>query len=148
MAAARGAAFAAAVGMVDRVHNHAAHFGAAPQPAAASSLTAADVDVVAVADTGIHALGWSRAQAVDYLTDLGFPASQAAAEVDRYVVWPGQAPSYLIGMLEILRLRTEVESALGSDFDLAAFHHAILRHGPVPVEVLDQVVAHYIDTAS
>jgi len=102
----------------------------------------------AVADTGIHALGWSRSQAVDYLTDLGFPASQAAAEVDRYVVWPGQAPSYLIGMLEILRLRTGAESALGTDFDLAAFHHAILRHGSVPVEVLDQVVAHYIDTAS
>ncbi len=102
----------------------------------------------AVVDTGIHALGWSRTEAVAYLTDLGFPDSQAAAEVDRYIVWPGQAPSYLIGMLEILRLRTETASALGAQFDLAAFHDAILRHGSVPVEVLDQVVADYIDAAS
>lgn len=102
----------------------------------------------AVADTGIHAHGWSRAQAIDYLAELGFPAAQAVAEVDRYIVWPGQAPAYLIGMLEILRLRAWTESALGVDFDLAAFHHEILRHGSVPVEVLDEVVARYIDAAS
>ncbi len=102
----------------------------------------------AVVDTGIHALGWSKSQGVDYLIDLGFPAPWASSEVDRYIVWPGQAPSYLIGMLEILRLRAEAESALGTDFDLADFHDAILRHGSVPVEVLDQVVADYIAGAS
>ena len=101
----------------------------------------------AVVDTGIHAFGWSRSQAVDYLVDLGFPTPWASAEVDRYIVWPGQAPSYLVGMLEILRLRAEVESALGADFDLAGFHDAILRHGSVPVEILDGIVADYIDTA-
>ena len=101
-----------------------------------------------MADTGIHALCWSKSQAVDYLVALGFPAHWATSEVDRYIVWPGQAPAYLIGMLEILRLRAEAESALGTDFDLAAFHDAILRHGSVPVEVLNQVVADYIDDAS
>ncbi len=55
----------------------------------------------AVADTGIHALGWSRDEAITYLMDLGFPQPWAASEVDRYIVWPGQAPGYLVGMLEI-----------------------------------------------
>jgi uncharacterized protein (DUF885 family) len=102
----------------------------------------------AVADTGIHALGWSRSQAVDYLTDLGLPVPWASTEVDRYIVWPGQAPSYLVGMLEIVRLRSEAESALGDEFDLAAFHDAILRHGSVPVEALGEVVADHIKSSS
>jgi uncharacterized protein (DUF885 family) len=97
-----------------------------------------------VADTGIHHLGWSRQEAIDYLTDLGFNDSNAGAEVDRYIVWPGQAPSYMIGMLEILRLRDEAESSLGTDFDLAEFHTEILRHGSVPIAVLDEVVANWI----
>jgi uncharacterized protein (DUF885 family) len=102
----------------------------------------------AVADTGIHALGWSRDKAIAYLVDLGFPAPQAASEVDRYIVWPGQAPAYLIGMLEILRLRGEAQRALGPDFDLAGFHEAILGHGSVPLEVLDDIVAEYIDSGA
>jgi uncharacterized protein (DUF885 family) len=102
----------------------------------------------AVADTGIHALGWSRDRAIAYLTDLGFPAPQAAGEVDRYIVWPGQAPAYLIGMLEIVRLRDEAQRALGADFDLAAFHEAVLCHGSVPLEVLDQIVADEIESGT
>lgn len=97
-----------------------------------------------VADTGIHDLGWSRSEAIDYLTDLGFSDANAASEVDRYIVWPGQAPSYMIGMLEILRLRDEAEATLGTEFDLAEFHTEILRHGSVPVAVLDDVITNWI----
>ena len=94
----------------------------------------------AVVDTGIHALGWSRDEAIDYLVRLGFPEPWAASEVDRYIVWPGQAPAYLVGMLEILRLRDEAQATLGDDFDLAGFHGAVLRHGSVPLEVLPLAV--------
>jgi uncharacterized protein (DUF885 family) len=102
----------------------------------------------AVVDTSIHAQGWSRDQAIEYLTHLGFPTGMAEGEVDRYIVWPGQAPAYTIGMQEILRLRQVAEAALGDDFDLAGFHEAILRHGSVPVEILEQVVADYVETTT
>ena len=102
----------------------------------------------AVADTAIHALGWSRHEAIEYLMEQGFPEGWAASEVDRYIVWPGQAPAYLIGMLEILELRDEAQARLGDDFDLAAFHEAVLRHGSVPLEVLPMAVGAYIDEAS
>ncbi|MCB1245717.1 MAG: DUF885 domain-containing protein [Acidimicrobiia bacterium] len=98
-----------------------------------------------VADTGIHALGWSRSEAIDYLTDLGFAETNAASEVDRYIVWPGQAPAYTLGMLKILGLRTRATEALGDDFDLAAFHTEVLRHGSVPLAVLDDVIGSWID---
>jgi uncharacterized protein (DUF885 family) len=98
----------------------------------------------AVVDTAIHNLGWSRDQAIAYMGDLGFSRGWAEQEVDRYIVWPGQAPSYLIGMLEILRLRDKVQEALGPSFDIAEFHNEVLRHGSVPVSVLEEVVANYI----
>jgi uncharacterized protein (DUF885 family) len=98
----------------------------------------------AVVDTGIHDLGWSKDRAVRYMTDLGFTESQASGEVDRYIVWPGQAPSYLIGMLEILRLRDEARDALAADFDMASFHDEVLRHGSLPLSVLDDVIADFI----
>jgi len=93
-----------------------------------------------VVDTGIHNVGWSRGEAITYLTDLGFPEDNAGAEVDRYIIWPGQAPAYLVGMLEILRLREDATAVLGADFDLAAFHTEILRHGSVPLAVLPDIV--------
>jgi uncharacterized protein (DUF885 family) len=102
----------------------------------------------AVADTGIHQLGWSRDDAIGYLVGLGFQNGWAASEVDRYIVWPGQAPAYLIGMLEILRLREEARATLGDDFDLAGFHDAVLRHGSVPLEVLPMAVGAWIASAS
>jgi len=102
----------------------------------------------AVADTGIHALGWSRDEAIAYLMALGFPEPWAASEVDRYIVWPGQAPSYIIGMLEILRLRDQARATLGEDFDIAGFHDAVLRHGSVPLEVLPMAVDGWIDSVS
>ena len=93
-----------------------------------------------VTDTGIHSLRWSRREAIDYLTSLGFPEDKAASEVDRYIIWPGQAPSYLIDMLEIMRLREAAQMALGTEFDNARFHDEILRHGSVPLSVLEHVV--------
>jgi uncharacterized protein (DUF885 family) len=101
-----------------------------------------------VVDTGIHRLGWSKDEAISYMVDRGFGESWAGNEVERYIVWPGQAPSYMLGMLEILRLRDMAEEALGEDFDLAAFHNEVLRHGSLPLGVLDDVIAAFIDTRS
>jgi uncharacterized protein (DUF885 family) len=100
----------------------------------------------AVVDTGIHSLGWSRDDAIDYMGDLGFSRGWAEQEVDRYIVWPGQAPSYLIGMLEILRLKDLAEAKLGPNFDIADFHNEVLRHGSVPVGVLDEVITNYLSS--
>jgi uncharacterized protein (DUF885 family) len=89
-----------------------------------------------VVDTGLHAKHWTRQQAIDY----GIPPS----EVERYVVWPGQACSYKIGMLKILDLRAKAQKALGQKFSLKEFHNAVLRAGTVPLTVLEQVVGDYI----
>jgi len=99
-----------------------------------------------VVDTGIHALGWSRAQAIDYLVDSGGLAREdATAEVDRYFVWPGQALGYKLGELKIRELRQKAHDALGERFDLRAFNQEILDHGALPLPVLDQVVGAWID---
>ncbi len=97
-----------------------------------------------VVDTGIHWLGWSRNEAIDYMTGLGFENGQATAEVDRYIVWPGQAPAYMVGMVEILRLRNWAEAELGDDFDLAGFHDALLSQGSVPLALLERVVGSWV----
>ncbi len=93
-----------------------------------------------VVDTGIHWDGWSRDEAIRYMTDLGFGSGQATAEVDRYIVWPGQAPAYLVGMLEIQRLAEKAAAELGEDYDVVGFHDALLSHGSVPLELLEDVV--------
>jgi uncharacterized protein (DUF885 family) len=92
-----------------------------------------------VVDTGLHAMKWTRQQAIDY----GIKAS----EVERYVVWPGQACSYKIGMLKILQLRAKAQQALGDKFSIKAFHNAVLLAGTVPLAVLEQVVDDYIAAA-
>lgn len=92
-----------------------------------------------VADTGLHAMRWTRQQAIDY----GIPAS----EVDRYVVMPGQATSYMIGQLEIVRLRDKARDALGDRFDPRAFHNRVLLTGVVPLELLEREVDAYIAEA-
>ena len=98
-----------------------------------------------VVDTGIHALGWTRAQAIDYLVDSGGLAREdATAEVDRYYVWPGQALGYKLGELKILELRQKARDALGDRFDLRAFHQEVLDHGALPLPVLDRVIAEWI----
>jgi uncharacterized protein (DUF885 family) len=90
-----------------------------------------------VVDTGMHAKGWTRQQAIDY--GIG------AQEVERYVAWPGQANAYMIGMLRILELREKARAALGPKFSLPAFHDVVLRTGSVPLDVLGDVVGRWIE---
>ena len=101
-----------------------------------------------VVDSGMHAMKWSREQALKYYTDtLGDPETEAATEIERYCVWPGQACAYMVGKLEILKLRAKAKAALGPKFDIRAFHKAILVCGAVPLTVLDKVVDRYIAEA-
>ena len=94
-----------------------------------------------VVDTGMHALGWSRQQAVDYmLANSPMRAGHIGAEIDRYAVTPGQALSYMIGRLEIQRIRREAEVRQGAGFDVKAFHDAVLDSGPMPLGLLDRHV--------
>ena len=98
-----------------------------------------------VVDTGMHALGWSRQQAIDYLkehTALG--ENNIANEVDRYIVWPGQALAYKIGQLEILRLRADARARLGDRFDIRAFHDTVLGAGAVSLTTLGQMVETWV----
>jgi uncharacterized protein (DUF885 family) len=95
-----------------------------------------------VVDTGMHALGWSRAQAFDYFTTHA--PTQSVAEIDRYIAWPAQALSYKMGQLKILELRRRAEQELGASFDIRDFHDVVLRNGPLPLELLDEVVTAYI----
>ncbi len=101
-----------------------------------------------VVDTGMHALGWSREQAIDYMaahTALG--RNNIANEVDRYIVWPGQALAYKTGQLEIQRLRGEAQAALGDRFEIKAFHDAVLGNGAVPLATLRDLVSGYLASA-
>jgi len=98
-----------------------------------------------VVDTGIHAMGWSRQQAVDYmLENTALSEGNISAEVNRYITWPGQALAYKLGELKIRELRARAEAALGEDFDLRAFHDTVLENGSVPLDVLDAHVDGWI----
>jgi uncharacterized protein (DUF885 family) len=98
-----------------------------------------------VVDTGLHALGWSRRQAVDYLVENTPMAKvEIEAEIDRYITYPGQALSYMVGRLEILRIREAAEKALGERFDIKEFHDLVLGGGALPLSVLDAVVAEWV----
>jgi uncharacterized protein (DUF885 family) len=94
-----------------------------------------------VVDTGLHALGWSRQQAIDFMVDNSpLKESMCRPEVDRYIVSPGQATSYMVGRVEIQRMRAEAEARQGDGFDIKAFHSAVLDNGSLPLGVLDEVV--------
>ena len=98
-----------------------------------------------VVDTGIHSKGWSKQQAIDYMTDnTALSAANIEAEVNRYISWPGQALAYKIGELKIRELRTRAESELGDRFDLKAFHDTVLMQGSVPLDVLERQVDDWI----
>jgi uncharacterized protein (DUF885 family) len=98
-----------------------------------------------VVDTGVHAKGWSRDRAIDYmLANSGMGRSDAIAEVERYIVWPGQALSYKIGALTIQRLRREAESKLGAKFDIRDFHDQVLGSGTLPLPVLETKIRRWI----
>ncbi|WP_262690548.1 DUF885 domain-containing protein [Kordiimonas aestuarii] len=94
-----------------------------------------------VVDTGIHAKGWSREEAITYM-DANMPSSHYdnQREVERYIVLPGQATSYYIGMLKILELRDEARATMGTRFDLRAFHDAVLGSGPLPLPMLEEEI--------
>ena len=95
-----------------------------------------------VTDSGMHAKGWSREQAIRFFVDnVGLDQLSSTSEIERYVVWPGQACSYKIGHNEIVRLREEARTRLGDRFDLKGFHDAVLENSDMPLEVLATVVA-------
>jgi uncharacterized protein (DUF885 family) len=97
-----------------------------------------------VADSGMHAKGWSREQAIRYfMENVGLDELSSTSEIERYVVWPGQACSYKIGHNEIVRLREEARTRLGARFDLKGFHDAVLLNSDMPLEVLATVVAEW-----
>lgn len=98
-----------------------------------------------VVDTGLHAMGWSRQQAVDYLpvnTALSF--HEIGTEVDRYIAWPGQALAYKMGEITLWDLRAEAEAALGDAFDIRDFHDAVLAKGGVTLGILSSEIKNYI----
>jgi uncharacterized protein (DUF885 family) len=98
-----------------------------------------------VVDTGIHSMGWTRQQAIDFMVEqTGMDRGFLSAEVDRYVSDPGQALGYMIGALEFKRLREHAKAKLGERFDLRRFHNAVLDNGPLPLGVLDKVVDDWI----
>ena len=102
-----------------------------------------------VVDTGIHALGWTRNQAIDFFGQrTGKPGHDVEVEIDRYIVWPAQALAYTMGALAIKRLRADAEAALGPAFDLRAFHHRVLAEGPLPLDVLSREVGRWITQAA
>ena len=90
-----------------------------------------------VVDSGIHTMGWTRQQSIDYmLAHTAEAAEDIAAEVDRYIIWPGQATAYMLGMLEIRRARDDAQQAMGTQFDMKAFHDRVLEDGAVPISFL------------
>jgi uncharacterized protein (DUF885 family) len=90
-----------------------------------------------VVDTGLHAFGWTRQQSIDVLTSrAGLSQLEAEIETDRYIAWPGQALSYMIGQREIMNLRAQLEARDGDQFDLRAFHDQVIGHGSLPLDVL------------
>ncbi|AXI99576.1 Uncharacterized conserved protein, DUF885 familyt [Cyclonatronum proteinivorum] len=99
-----------------------------------------------VVDTGIHAKGWTRQQAIDYMAEnSALTLLNIRNEVDRYIFWPGQALAYKTGEIKIRELRREAEEALGDSFDIRAFHDMVLANGSITLEVLEQEVRAWID---
>jgi uncharacterized protein (DUF885 family) len=102
-----------------------------------------------VVDTGMHTKGWTRQQAIDYFReDTGKTDQDIAVEVDRYIVWPGQALAYKLGQLKIRELRTRAEKELGMKFDVRKFHDAVLEEGAVPLDLLEAHVNEWMRAQS
>ncbi|WP_240695165.1 DUF885 domain-containing protein [Corallincola luteus] len=98
-----------------------------------------------VVDTGIHHKRWTREQAIDYmLANTGMAESDVVAEIERYIVMPGQATAYKVGMIKILELRQRAQQQLGDRFNLRDFHDVVLKNGAVPLDILERLVDNYI----
>ena len=99
-----------------------------------------------VVDTGIHHKRWTRKKGINYMYDnTGISKSDVVSEIERYIVWPGQACAYKIGMEKILEVRSSALTRLGNQFDIREFHTTVLENGAVPLQILDQIVNDYID---
>jgi uncharacterized protein (DUF885 family) len=99
-----------------------------------------------VVDTGIHAFGWSREEAIDFMAEnSSLSLHNIRTEVNRYIFWPGQALGYKMGELKIRELRKRTEEALGDDFDVREFHDAVLLNGSLPMHVLDENIEQFIN---
>ena len=99
-----------------------------------------------VVDSGLHAMGWSREEAIRFLNERGaLPLVDAEIEVDRYTIWPGQALAYKLGQREIERARDEVSGRMGERFDVRAFHDQVLAHGSVPLETLRREIPGWVE---
>ncbi len=98
-----------------------------------------------VVDTGLHAEGWTREQAISYMVGVtGMAETDVTSEVERYMALPGQACAYKVGQMKILELRAKAETALGDKFNLKAFHTVILGSGAVPLTELERLVDEWI----
>ncbi|MGI8999502.1 MAG: DUF885 domain-containing protein [Candidatus Limnocylindria bacterium] len=101
-----------------------------------------------VVDSGVHAMNWTRDQAIEFMHERGsLPPVDAAIEVDRYTIWPGQALSYKLGQREIERARTEVSEAMGDRFDLRAFHDEVIGHGSLPLATLRAQILGWVEAS-
>ena len=100
-----------------------------------------------VVDTGMHAKGWSKQQALDYFRSK-MPVSDVDSEIeiDRYITWPGQALAYKVGRLKFRELRERAKVALGEDFDVRDYHDEVLSHGALPMEVLEKTINEWVAT--
>ena len=99
-----------------------------------------------VVDSGLHHKRWTREQAIDYMLEhTGQDRASVVTEIERYMVWPGQATAYKVGMIRILALREQAKEALGDRFDIRAFHRTVLENGDVPLFLLEQQVQRYIE---
>lgn len=102
-----------------------------------------------VVDTGMHAFGWSRERAIEFMADnTGMTVEAVTAEIDRHITEPGQGLAYTMGNLEITRLRNEAEARLGASFDVRDFHHAVLANGPLPLSLLRREVRSWIEAVA
>ena len=100
-----------------------------------------------VVDTGMHALGWTRQEAIDFMaSNTAKTKNDIKVEIDRYIAWPGQALAYKIGELKIVELRNRAEERLGDDFNIRDFHDVVLGSGAVPLDILERHIEEYIES--
>ena len=98
-----------------------------------------------VVDTGMHSMGWNRQQAIDYfMANASKSEHDITVEVDRYIVWPGQALAYKIGELKLKELRALATKALGDKFDIRQFHDQVLNHGALPLDILEKRIQDWV----
>ena len=100
-----------------------------------------------VVDTGMHFKKWTREEAMEYMkATTGMSDTEVRVEIERYIVWPGQATSYKMGMLKILELREKAKKALGDKFDIKKFHTIVLDQGIVPLFILEDIINEWIES--